>query len=527
MIADAAVLPRNHRFVGGEEEDERRFSTTPLNLSSTSEEEEDGERGANTTPMSILRRSGGGEEEGERRGSRDGGDEGEDEEEHDVERGEKEVGGELSSGSGGPSAALIVGGKRSRTPFTPSHGHHHPPLNKPWREEVSTTIDIGVVGEPASRHPHPQEEDTELLVDDTVDANGIGSNTTGLLRRRRGPSIRRMSISPPTVAVPVVVAVSEITDDTPSSPLVTREEVAPTASTEPEEVVNNATEDLNSKVSKLIKDANSAYDFSRWADAFGIYSDIEKLTENGHVFYRLGMMHLVGYHVSRSTENSRVYFEKAFPHLVNAAEKSDPEAQADLGYMYYNGHTPDGQNINTAIQYYTLASNQNYSRALCNLGYIYYNGQGKGDSTDIKLAVDYYRRAASSGSLVAHSNLGFIFKENNKEFKQDLPLALKHFFIASKGNEKAREQIQKALSGEAGEDVKILAVSHMANEWPNEHYLLHEGCKTAITEIIYLSRYLKELVVLPELANEIVKKLIVTWPENHGRKELVNNQKEN
>jgi len=136
---------------------------------------------------------------------------------------------------------------------------------------------------------------------------------------------------------------------------------------------------IYSEIRSLINKANDAYDYSLWKKAYFLYKNIEVITTNGHVFYRLGMMHLVGYHVTRDVEISKSYFEKAFPLLEIAAVEGESEAQADLGYMYYNGHTPLGtKDMEMAMKYYSLAADQGYSRALCNLGFIYYNGSGNG-----------------------------------------------------------------------------------------------------------------------------------------------------
>jgi len=274
-------------------------------------------------------------------------------------------------------------------------------------------------------------------------------------------------------------------------------------------------------IRQLINEANNAYDFSRWMEAFNIYKKVEQLTDNGHVFYRLGMMYLVGYHIKKDTTISKPYFDKAFGLLQAAADAGDPEAQADLGYMYYNGHTPKGPNIDLALKYYMLAGDQGYSRALCNLGFIYYNGPGNGRPSDKKMAVEYYKQAAQNGSLVAHSNLGFIYKDKNEDVKQDYGLAVKHFFVAAKGNEKARDHLTSVFSGDCGDEYKHLATKHLASEWPKEHGMVNTNCKNAILEIFHLTPInSQDNILLPELATEITKHLITIWPEYHLPKKV-------
>jgi len=238
------------------------------------------------------------------------------------------------------------------------------------------------------------------------------------------------------------------------------------------------------------------------------------------------MMHLIGNCPKDSApEDKKEYFEKdfikakkyfdnAFPLLQLSAESGDPESQTDLGYMFYNGHTPSGSDFQVAIDYYSKASEKGYSRALCNLGYIYYNTPVKGVCGDKKIAMEYYQRAAFSGSLVAHSNLGFIYKEKNT--MQDLKLAIKHFFIAAKGNEKAREHLSQVFDGKFGDTYKYAALEYLSINWPDEHHVINTKCQQAIS-VMYILSMNRLIEILPELVIVITKILIQIWPEPHVR----------
>jgi len=54
-------------------------------------------------------------------------------------------------------------------------------------------------------------------------------------------------------------------------------------------------------------------------------------------------------------------------------------------------------------------------------------------------------------------------------------------------------------------------------EWPKEHAMVNFNCKKAILEIFNFTKPVpnQEPLLLPELATEIVRILIMLWPEHH------------
>jgi TPR repeat protein len=123
-----------------------------------------------------------------------------------------------------------------------------------------------------------------------------------------------------------------------------------------------------SELRSLIDTANTAYNFSRWKEAFDLYSYLEKqigtrgfYPGSGHVYYRLGFMYNRGHYVKKSVVTSAVYFQKSLGILEKDAEKNDPEALCDLAFMYNVG---DGLPVNKekAFQYYQKAADTGYYR---------------------------------------------------------------------------------------------------------------------------------------------------------------------
>ena len=59
--------------------------------------------------------------------------------------------------------------------------------------------------------------------------------------------------------------------------------------------------------------------------------------------------------------------------LISRVEKGDPEAQFELGLVYYNGQNVK-QNYEQAVYWFKKAAEQNHANAQHNLGIMYYNG---------------------------------------------------------------------------------------------------------------------------------------------------------
>ena len=97
---------------------------------------------------------------------------------------------------------------------------------------------------------------------------------------------------------------------------------------------------------------------------------------------------------------------KAIQHYSLAAEQNNVEAQLKLGQIYYSNEY-NKININKAIYYYSLAANQNNIEAQKILGQIYCLGQHL--PQDIEKGIYYYTLAANQNDKMAQFNLGSLY----------------------------------------------------------------------------------------------------------------------
>ncbi len=89
---------------------------------------------------------------------------------------------------------------------------------------------------------------------------------------------------------------------------------------------------------------------------------------------------------------------KAVYWYQQAAEKGNPDAQNNLGWMYGQGNGV-AQDFAKAAEWYQKAANQGDATAQRNLGVLYENGRGV--SRDISKALEFYRKAAVQGDSQA------------------------------------------------------------------------------------------------------------------------------
>jgi TPR repeat protein len=141
--------------------------------------------------------------------------------------------------------------------------------------------------------------------------------------------------------------------------------------------------------------------------------------------------------VSGIDTNNRGDFAAARQFLQAAADRGEPEAMVNLGYMYARGHgvrsdptyalrlywraaqAGDGEGMNAvgyrfniaskpdlpqAIHWYCLALTRGNPRAMNNLAWLFSNGQGV--TKDREEARHLWRQAAARGSVTARANLG-------------------------------------------------------------------------------------------------------------------------
>lgn len=101
-------------------------------------------------------------------------------------------------------------------------------------------------------------------------------------------------------------------------------------------------------------------------------------------------------------------FHMAFMEFDLLAEQGNPEAQSNLGDLYYYGNGV-AQNYGKAEFWYRKAAEQGDAVAQNQLGVMY--NFGKGVAQDYGKAVFWYRKAAEHGNAKAQSNLGAMYKE--------------------------------------------------------------------------------------------------------------------
>ena len=113
--------------------------------------------------------------------------------------------------------------------------------------------------------------------------------------------------------------------------------------------------------------------------------------------------------------DARKYFERGLHHarageieeavewFRRAAEQGAADAQAELGFRYFNG---DGmpEDYREAVRWFRRAADQGHTDAQTELGFMYANGHGV--PRDYREAGRWYRVAADQGNAIAQYNLG-------------------------------------------------------------------------------------------------------------------------
>ena len=92
---------------------------------------------------------------------------------------------------------------------------------------------------------------------------------------------------------------------------------------------------------------------------------------------------------------------------IRQAKEGNIEDQMNLGYMYLYGTNGVEQDFAKALEYYTMAAEQNDPNALNNLGSLYFNGIGT--PADPKKALSLFNKSAELGNEYAAVNLAFIY----------------------------------------------------------------------------------------------------------------------
>jgi TPR repeat protein len=99
-------------------------------------------------------------------------------------------------------------------------------------------------------------------------------------------------------------------------------------------------------------------------------------------------------------------YAEAFPTFRQLAEQGQPNAQNNLGWMYFNGQIVTQDN-KRAVYWYRKAAEQEYATAQNNLGWMYDNG--KGVAKNGSHAAYWYKKAAEQGEVIAQNNLGQLY----------------------------------------------------------------------------------------------------------------------
>jgi TPR repeat protein len=132
-----------------------------------------------------------------------------------------------------------------------------------------------------------------------------------------------------------------------------------------------------------------------------------------------------------------------FQVLLEKAKSGDPEAQTNLGVMYYTGEavskTATGQVLDNdpglAAGWFYRAAEQGYADAQFNLALLYANGEGV--PQDMAEAVVLFKKAAEQGHVDAQNNLGALYF-TGEGVDRDEQKAIEWFEkAAAQGNEEA------------------------------------------------------------------------------------------
>jgi TPR repeat protein len=227
----------------------------------------------------------------------------------------------------------------------------------------------------------------------------------------------------------------------------------------------------------------------------------EKAAEQGHASAQnnFGACMEEGVGVKKSLPCAIYWYTKA-------AEQGDQIAQNNLGHCYHYG-IGVGKDPFKALQYYQKAAYQGYEPAQTVLGKCYYKGFGV--PKDYALSAYWFTKAVEQESDVAHYYLGKMYL-HGVGVPQNYKLAFKT--LSASHDERSRSRIDKHLKKfcEAPILNKLLA-----SDWPSYIKNLHPTCKTAILELLCVSRHCEHNFP-NELFTEIVQQIILVWPHPHS-----------
>jgi hypothetical protein len=150
-------------------------------------------------------------------------------------------------------------------------------------------------------------------------------------------------------------------------------------------------------------------------------------------------------------------YEAALSLWMPLAEMGNPSAQVFIGLMHNQGHAVE-QNINKAVKWYALASDQGHAPAKWRLAILYYHGSGL--TKDYQKAAEFFYSAAKLGDTYSQKALGLMYSKGFGIPKNNV-LAYSWLNIAS-GNgfelaSKLQNEIIKEMSPKEAAEATLIA----------------------------------------------------------------------
>lgn len=130
---------------------------------------------------------------------------------------------------------------------------------------------------------------------------------------------------------------------------------------------------------------------------------------------------------------------KAFRLAQESVEYGYPEAQVNLGYIYWIKGVY--QDYTKAVEWFRKAAEQGDADAQCNLGICYYKGEGV--PSDYDKAAEWWRKSAEQEYAKAQYYLGYCYYYGIGDVPKDLIKAVEWFQkAAEQGNKNAIESLK-------------------------------------------------------------------------------------
>jgi TPR repeat protein len=128
--------------------------------------------------------------------------------------------------------------------------------------------------------------------------------------------------------------------------------------------------------------------------------------------------------------------------LLAGAKAGDPEAQNELGNLYWDSRPPDKRK---AVRWFRLAADQGHASAQFNLGSALMMGEGV--RRDRATAVEWFRRAAEQGHIGAQCNMGRVYDGGEGATPDPKEAARWYRMVAERGDVDAQFHLAYLLNG--------------------------------------------------------------------------------